>query len=89
MRKTLLDNGDPAKAFVWAQKAVLADGGACARQLQPGFTHYVHNNDVSYVIMALMQVKLTDHFAENSPLATPRIFEECRTNLLFDPFIGA
>ena len=29
--QTLLDNGDPAKAFVWAQKAVLADGGAPAR----------------------------------------------------------
>lgn len=29
--QTLLDNGDPANAFVWAQKAVLADGGAAAR----------------------------------------------------------
>ncbi len=31
LAQTLLESGEPAEAFVWAQKAVLADGGAPAR----------------------------------------------------------
>ena len=42
LAQVLLEQGDLAHAFIWAQKAVLADGGAPAKDTLQQVLHALH-----------------------------------------------